>query len=152
MIIKNLEVLNSKKTKEITKLLAEQWEYTERLECGILQRENDIFLATRTIDKIDLRNLNVNSLGLYFGELRANQLRLSIEGSQIIGQKAKKNIIELNHVQITKWLRGEDIELEKNTTAENYAIVRSGKDFYGCGRIKDGKLLNFVPKARRVKT
>ncbi|MBI2137244.1 hypothetical protein HYU12_01860 [Candidatus Woesearchaeota archaeon] len=152
MIIKNLEVLNSKKTKEVTKLLAEQWGYTERLECGILQRENDIFLATRAIDRVDLRSLNVNSLGLYFGELRANQLRLSIEGSQIIGQKAKKNVIELNEVQITKWLRGEDIELENNTTAENYALVSSGKDFYGCGRIKDGKLLNFVPKARRVKT
>ncbi len=154
MKIKNFEVMNSKAVKEITKLLHQQWGYDEKLDCGFLQKENDIFMVTRDIDKIDLSALNVNSLGLYFGELRHEQLRLSIEGSQIIGKKATKNIVELNGSQLQQWLSGEDLDLSGSNggSCENnaYVIIRNKSDFFSCGRIKDGKLLNFVPKARRL--
>ncbi len=154
MKIRNFEVLNSKAVKEITKLLEQQWGYNEKLDCGFLQKENDIFLATRDIDKIDLNALNVNSLGLYFGELRHEQLRLSIEGSQIIGKKATKNIVELSGSQLQQWLSGEDLDISGNIggSCENnaYVIIKHGSDFFSCGRIKDRKLLNFVPKARRL--
>ena len=93
MKIRNFEVLNSKSVREILKLLQQQWGYEEKLECGLLQKENDIFLVTKDVDKIDLGALNVNSIGLYFGEIRHEKLRLSIEGSQIIGKQAKKNVI-----------------------------------------------------------
>src|SRR3989338_644407 len=160
MMIKNFEVLNSKAVKQITKLLQQQWNYSGKLGSCFLQKENDIFLVTKDIDKIDLRELNVNSLGLYFGELLHGALRLSIEGSQMIGKKASKNIIELNDEQMRQWLKGEDIELEgaennneiKNNSGGNYdgcVIIKHKNDFFGFGRIKEGKLLNFVPKARR---
>ena len=158
MIIKNLEVLNSKRIKEIKLLLGEQWGFHEPLDYGFLQRDNDIFLVTTAVDKLDLRQLNVNSAGLYFGELRNSQLRLSIEGSQIIGQKAEKNVVELNDEQLRKWLSGEDIEIATENPGggsgddgSGYAIIKCGNDFFGCGRLKEGKLLNFVPKARRMK-
>jgi len=152
MRIKNAEVLNSKRIKQITRLLQTQWGYSEKLDCGFLQKENDIFLVTKDIDKIDLREVNVNSLGLYFGELRHDTLRLSIEGSQIIGKKASKNILELNAEQLQQWLRGEDMEFTNKSNVEHntYLIIKHNHDFFGCGRIKEGKLLNFVPKARRM--
>ncbi len=151
MKIKNFEVLNSKSVKEIMKLLQKQWGYEERLGCGFLQKENDIFLITKDVDKIELNSLNVNSLGLYFAELRHEQLRLSIEGSQIIGKQAKKNVVDTDDSKLRQWLAGEDLELTEIICENNsYAIVRHGSDFFGCGRIKDGKLLNFVPKARRL--
>ncbi len=154
MKIKNFEVLNGKAVKEITRLLEQQWGYSEKPACGFLQKGNDIFLATRDIDKIDLSALNVNSLGLYFGELRHEQLRLSIEGSQIIGKKATKNVIELTSSQLKQWLSGEDLELSGSSIGgcddNAYVIIKHNSDFFSCGRIKDGKLLNFVPKARRL--
>lgn len=151
MKIKNFEVLNSKSVKEIMKLLHQQWGYEERLDCGFLQKENDIFLITKDADKIELSSLNVNSLGLYFAELRHEQLRLSIEGSQIIGKQAKKNLIEADDSQLRQWLAGEDLELTESSCENNsYVIIKNKNDFFGCGRIKEGKLLNFVPKARRL--
>jgi len=64
MRIKNAEVLNSKRIKSIVKLLQQQWSFHDKLNQGFLQKENDIFLVTRDIDKIDLGEVNVNSLGL----------------------------------------------------------------------------------------
>jgi len=153
MRIRNFEVLNSKRIKEILQLLKQQWAYSEKFECGFLQKENDIFLVTRDIDKIDLQEVNVNSLGVYFGELRNNQLRLSIEGSQIIGKKASKNVVELNDSGLKKWLKGEDMDLaliDKNGGSDGYVIVKHDNAFFGCGRIKEGQMLNFVPKSRRL--
>ncbi len=153
MKIKNFEVLNSKAIKQIASLLNLQWGYEEKPDCGFLQKENDIFLVTKDIGKIDLGALNVNSLGLYFAELRHGQLRLSIEGSQIAGKKAKKNVAEIGGSQLRQWLAGEDIELAASNCENNsYAIIKHSNDFFGCGRIKDGKLINFVPKARRMNT
>ncbi len=151
MKIKNFEVMNSKSIKEITKLLQQQWGYGDKLECGFLQKENDIFLITKDVDRIGLNSLNVNSLGLYFAELRHEQLRLSIEGSQIVGKKATKNVVELDDNQLKQWLAGEEIELTESSCENNsYVIIKHGSDFFSCGRIKDGKLLNFVPKSRRL--
>ena len=154
MILKNAEVLNGKKVRHLMKLLEEQWGITEMPECGFLQKGNDVFLITRSVDAIDLRTLNLNSLGLYFAELRNGQLRLSIEGSQIIGKKAK-NVISLDDAQIRQWIRGEDVALEPGPSGESrtdsFCIVGNDGDFHGCGRVKEGKLLNFVPKSRRIK-
>jgi NOL1/NOP2/fmu family ribosome biogenesis protein len=152
MLIHNAEVLNSKKIKVIVKLLAEQWGFTENLESGFLQKENDLFLVTRDIDKIDLQQINVNSLGLYFGELRNDELRLSIEGSQIIGKKASKNVIILDNLQLKSWLVGDAIDLPSDIDCNTpvFAIIRNNDDFFGCGRVKNRILLNFVPKSRRM--
>ncbi|MAG15930.1 hypothetical protein CMO88_02620 [Candidatus Woesearchaeota archaeon] len=150
MIIKNAEVLNSKKIKQILKILQNQWGYPEKFDYGFLQKENDIFLVTKDIDKIDLNEVNVNSLGLYFGELRHEQLRLSIEGSQIIGKKASKNVISLNDEQLQQWLKGDNITLTTSAENNSFVLIKNNKDFFGCGRIKDGLLLNFVPKSRRM--
>jgi len=158
MKIRNAEILNSKKIKNIMKLLQEQWGYEEKLDFGFLQKENDVFLVSRDIDKIDLGQLHVNSLGLYFAELRNNELRLSIEGSQIIAKKAKKNVISLSDDQLQQWLTGQDIELDdasigdvsSNYESNCFALIRHNDDFFGCGRVKQGILLNFVPKSRRL--
>lgn len=151
MNLGKFEVLNSKSAKEVSNLLRQQWGYEEKPDCGFLRKENDIFLITKDIGKIDLGALNVNSIGLYFGELRHEQLRLSIEGSQIVGKKAKKNVAEIGGTQLKRWLSGEDLEATGTSCEDNsYAIIKHGSDFFGCGRIKEGKLLNFVPKARRL--
>ena len=153
MILKNAEVLNGKKVRQLMKLLEEQWGVKEIPDCGFLQKENDVFLITRSVDAVDLRTLNLNSLGLYFAELRNEQLRLSIEGSQLIGKQAK-NVISLSDAQIAAWMRGEDLVLDDGSGREEtdrFCIIENKGNFYGCGRVKDGNLINFVPKSRRIK-
>jgi NOL1/NOP2/fmu family ribosome biogenesis protein len=102
-------------------------------------------LVSRSIDGIPLEKLRVSSIGLYVGEWKNDVLRLSIEGSQLVFPKAKKNILEI--VELKQWLRGEDIE---TSAQEGFYIITHKGDALGCGKVKEGKLLNFVPKARRI--
>jgi NOL1/NOP2/fmu family ribosome biogenesis protein len=149
--MKKLKILNKKEIKEILKPIKEQWGADINLDYAFLQNsDNDIFIANKEIFDVDFERLNVNSLGLYFGELKNSSLRLSIEGSQIIGPKAKKNVIELDDGETKLWLRGYD--LEKNTKAQGYVLVKHNNDFMGSGRVKDQKILNFVPKNRRIRS
>ncbi|MEM0100765.1 MAG: hypothetical protein QXI49_06645 [Candidatus Methanomethylicaceae archaeon] len=87
--------------------------------------------------------------GIHFGTLEKDGIRLSIEGSFIVGKIAKKNILEIDDENAIKWLRGEDLEV--NRELHGYYIVKWKEYFLGCGKASNGKLRNFVPKERRIK-
>ncbi|MEK6849017.1 MAG: hypothetical protein AABY01_00435 [Nanoarchaeota archaeon] len=46
------------------------------------------------------------------------------------------------------WLKGHD--LPTTSPLKGYLLVRSGRDFFGSTVIKDGLMMNFVPKNRRL--
>tara|TARA_Y100000034_G_C6857437_1_gene389868 strand:+ start:369 stop:821 length:453 start_codon:yes stop_codon:yes gene_type:complete len=146
----NLQFLNSKQIKHLKSLLESQFGYTDDLDYVVVKtNKNKLYLANKSINEIDLTKLRINSMGVYFGELlETNELRLSIEGSQIIGRKANKNIYELNDEQIKDWFKGIDLEIEDERNA--FVIIKYNEDFCGCGKIKNKKLLNYVGKVRRV--
>ena len=50
--------------------------------------------------------------------------------------------------QAKKWMSGEDFEVENKL--HGFIIIKNKDDFLGCGRVVNGKLLNYVPKERRV--
>jgi NOL1/NOP2/fmu family ribosome biogenesis protein len=145
----SLKFLKSKEIKQIAELLEEQWGYKEKLEYDFLMdEEGDVFLINRDIEAIEFEKLRVNSTGLYFAEYRNDELRLSIEGSQIAGPKAKKNVLEISKEQLGRYLKGEDIETEAES--RGFVILKNDEDFFGCSRIKNGRLMNFYPKSRRA--
>ncbi len=84
--------------------------------------------------------------GIYFGTIERDGLRLSIEGSFIVGKVARKNVIELDAESFSRWMRGEDVEAD----VRGYCIVKCGSYFAGCGKGNGRVLRNFVPKDRRV--
>ncbi len=146
----NWKILNSKEVKAIAAVVKQQWGTELSFDNGLLEgKAGDIFLISRDIERLDLQQLRINSLGLYFGQLRNGELRLSIEGSQIVGKTATKNVVELDDSEFKLWLRGEDVE-KTLIDCGGYVIIKHNNDFIGCGKYKDGKVLNFVPKARRV--
>lgn len=147
------KVLNSKEVRTLAEMVRQQWG-CELLDvcgsCGFLEgKDSDIFLISRDIEKLDLPKLRIDSLGLYFGQLRNDGLRLSIEGSQLVGKAAAKNVVELNDGEFKLWLGGNDLEKGLDNCS-GYVLIKHSSDFIGCGKCKDGKILNFVPKARRV--
>jgi len=145
-----LNILNKKKIKEILALIKKQWGTDFKTELVFLMNtQNKIFLVNREVFNLNLEKLRINSIGLYFGELKNNELRLSIEGSQLIGNNAKQNIVELNEKQAMQWLKGQDIDIKGNY--KGFVILKHENDFLGTGKYKDGKVLNYVPKARRFK-
>ena len=148
------KILTSREKKRVLQRIEQQWGCkTGQIEdfVFLLTGKMDLYLATREIFDIGLKKLRVNSMGLYFAELRENAPRLSIEGSQIIGPFAKKNIIELEQKEAILWLKGNDLE-GKEGNLSDYIIVRCGDDFIGCGKYKpeEKRVLNFIPKSRRL--
>lgn len=149
--MQQLKILNSKEMKEILNLIEKQWGAKLKLDYAFLKNQkNRIFIINKDISKIDLSKLRINSIGMYFCELNKAGIRLSIEGSNIIGKKATKNIIEINEQQTKQWLRGEDLEIKGNYSA--FVILKHNNDFLGTGKYKDNKVLNYVGKERRIST
>ncbi len=148
-MMQKLKILNKKEIKKLLAMIEKQWGFKDELDYAFLESEKGkIYIANKEIFDLDLSKVNVNSYGLYFAEIR-NGIRLSIEGSQIIGKKAAKNIVELNDKEAKEWMSGVDID--KKVDAEGFIILKHGSDFLGTGKITaDGRILNFVPKTRRI--
>lgn len=85
--------------------------------------------------------------GIYFGTIEKDGFRLSIEGSYIVGRKAKKGVVKVDRDQVFLWMKGEDIEGD----IKGYVILKWGNYYLGCGK-GNGKIIkNFIPKNRRIK-
>lgn len=145
--MENLKILNSKEKKAIINKLKEHFGIKELNLDYVFFKSNEgkIFLLNNEVSKLNLDKLRINSLGVYFGVFE-NNFRLSIEGSQLIGDKITKNIIELE--DSTKWLEGNNVNVESENGLK---IVKSGRDYLGTGQLKDGVLINYIPKERRTK-
>ena len=147
-----LKILNSREIKEIYELIDDQWGAKIKLDYGFLKNnKNRIFIVSKDISKIDISKLRLNSVGMYFCEVDGMGIRLSIEGSQIVGPQAKKNIVELNEEETKRWFKGEDIEKECKD-CKGFLILKNKNDFLGSGKYSNGKILNYVGKSRRVNT
>ena len=157
-------ILNTREIKGILETLNRQWGADSKKKFSqyvvLLSSKDRLYLLSRDFAKLDDKKLRIDSAGLYFGEIMENrEIRLSIEGSQLIGPLAEKNVAELDDGETKLWLSGAD--LEKDVKAEGFVILKNrnittGKyDFLGCGKYKldetkKGKILNYVPKSRRI--
>jgi NOL1/NOP2/fmu family ribosome biogenesis protein len=156
--IGNLKILNSKETKHILEKLSEQYGYNhdknKQEYVFLMNKDNRIYMVSRGIELLPYQELRIDSIGMYFGEMYKESLRLSIEGSQIIGPKSSKNIVDINKEQMVEWIKGNDIEHEdigKDFIIIRYTNARNGKsDFLGAGKYKDGKIMNYVSKSRKL--
>ncbi len=144
-----LEILKKKKVKEILSQIKEQWGADFKSDLVfLLSPKRKIYAISREIEKINTSDLKIDSVGVYFGNIK-DKLRLSIEASQLVGPAATKNILVLNDNEARQWLMGEDL-IKKTTNLNGYVLVRYNNDFLGCARITEKKILNFYPKARRI--
>lgn len=150
--ILKLTYLNSKELKKIKKILLEQYSIKEKLDYVFyITQNNDLYIINNAMREINIEKLRINTIGIYVGELKDDELRLSIEGSQIIGKLAKKNIYEIDSKLARMWMYGLDIPCKENY-GKTLVIIKNKEngDFLGSGRYKEGKILNHVPKGRRI--
>ena len=148
--MQNLKVLNKKEIKRILDKIKEQYGIDEiSLDYGMLQnKDGKIFLITKNINKVDLNKLRINELGLYVAKYD-KEFRLTIEGSQLFGRFATKNVHEINEEDSYFWMSGKDITCNK--IYNGFVIIKYKDNFLGSGKWKDNKILNYIPKERRIK-
>ncbi|MFA5141343.1 MAG: hypothetical protein WC471_00015 [Candidatus Woesearchaeota archaeon] len=139
--------VNSKETKQIFSLVENQWGFKPDFGYQFLKCNDKLHIVSRDIRNIDLGKLRINSIGLYVAELKNNQVRLTVEGSQLIGPYATKNVVDLPKDQLKLWLRGEEVPCNEG---DGFVIVKHNNDYFGCGKIKEGRIINYLPKTRRL--
>ncbi|MFC1742073.1 hypothetical protein ACFL3V_06055 [Nanoarchaeota archaeon] len=146
---RSLKILNSREKKEINQKIKEQWgcEFDKEL-VFLVNNKNRMYIADRDIGNIDFSNLKIDNMGLYACNLDKGA-RLTIEGSQMLGPKANKNIVEISDEEVRLWFRGHDLD-RKAEDCEGYVIIKNKDDFMGCGKTAEKGILNFVPKTRRI--
>jgi NOL1/NOP2/fmu family ribosome biogenesis protein len=143
-----MKILNKKQIKNILNELKEYYGIKElKIDYAFLQNNKDkLYIISKDFDNITT-NMRINGLGLYFLN-NSRGLRLSIEGSQIVGKNATDHIHKLNNKDIKLWLNGQDLDCKD---LYGYYLIKNKKDFYGVGYAKDGRMKNFIPKYRRIK-
>ena len=145
-----MKPMNSSQIRTLKRMIERQWGCTPRLDyLFFINSEGRVFIVNRLLEQLDMTGLNINSVGLYFGRLVHGELKLSIEGTMMIGPLARANVIELNATDFRHWVQGLDLDLAGSS--ETFVIIKSGEDYFGCARHTRGKLLNLTPKERRLR-
>ena len=147
-----IEILKRNKRIEIEKVLKEKFGINIPFKYHLIKTgKGKLRIFTGHLPPHDLiildKLLNIETLGLYFAFFKNKELRLSFDSAVLFGKNAK-NIIELNESETKKWLQGHDIEKKSNII--DYIIVKHNSDVLGCGKATEKKILNFVPKERRI--
>jgi NOL1/NOP2/fmu family ribosome biogenesis protein len=148
-----IKILNQNEKKEIEKQLGEQFGI-KKIPDNLLKTGKErfvIFTGDLNIFKKIEEMTNIEGVGVYFGKIAdaSNQIRLSIEGTQIMKEQITKNIFELNESEAEKWMHGQQLEISLGK--REFVIIRHKDDFLGTGKASEEKIGNFIPKNRRLK-
>jgi len=159
--MQKLTVLNTREKKKIVDELKELYGFKGKIDEAILMSpKQKLYLLTKDIamiDKDEEHELRIDSAGLYIGRVEeTGGIRLSIEGSQLVGKHATKHVLIIDEAHLEPWVKGEDFELsdkEKKQVGEEHGffIIKYGKDFIGCAQIKNNNVRSLVSKERRLK-
>ncbi|MFH1401308.1 MAG: hypothetical protein ABIH41_07365 [Nanoarchaeota archaeon] len=154
-----VHILNSKERKHILRGINERFgcEFTTD-KAMLINNKDRIYIIDTALDRVPAETLRIDSIGMYFGTMENDEMRPSIEGSQLIGPQATKHIIDIDDVEIEHWVTGQDIHIpaeEARAIEHGLNLIRHKGDFFGCAKTQVGdgaKLINHVPKIRRMKT
>ena len=147
----NLNILNKKAIKEILKLIKSQWDSKIEIDYAFLQDKlNNIYIAKREFASFPLEKIRMHKIGLNIGQIYNNQFIATIEGSQLIGPKAKKNILKITKHESRDWLRGENLTSKEKL--KGLVLIKHNNDFFGTGKINNKEVINLLPKSRRLKS
>lgn len=152
----SIEIIPKRESDEIKRKLNEQFGINKIP--GILVRKGKerIFLfqgetEEKELEKID-EVVEIERAGIYIGKIfePTGEIRLSIEGTQILKDEIKKNIYELDSQEdYEKWMNGQELNIQTNL--RGIIIIKYNNEFLGSGKASQDKIGNFIPKSRRLK-
>ena len=103
-------------------------------------------LSKDELIKLD-KEFRIETIGMYFGVEMNNEIRLSFDVVSLFKNQIDKNIIDVDEKQAKEWLSGEDLIIESD---KGFKIIRNNEDLVGCGKSTGEKIINYVPKERRI--
>lgn len=95
------------------------------------------------------RTTNIEIIGLYlFKKEKSGQLRLSLDSPHLLKKQISSNIAKISDNQLEEWIRGRDIEIK---LPSGMVVIQHNDDFIGSGISTENKIINHIPKERRLK-
>ncbi len=109
-------------------------------------------LSTDEITSID-SSIGIEIMGLYLFHEYDEGIRLSLDALHLLKDQLAHNIIELDDSQAEEWFRGNDIQMTEQLSAETkgFKILKHKNNFIGCGKLTENRIVNCMPKERRIK-
>lgn len=148
-----MKPLTSSDKKKIIEQLNEQFGITDLPYLIILFGKEKLRLYSGILSKEELYHLDnearIETIGLYFAKYEeGNNIRLTIDGVQLLKDQITKNILEIDDNQANQWLRGNDLDIKAEY---GWKILKNSNEFLGCGKSTGERITNFMPKERRIK-
>lgn len=136
--------------KKIIKYFKEEFGIDEEVFKGyeFYEYKNSIYLMTKEAKDFDLEGKVIRK-GIRIARLVRNGIKPTIDGIQIFGRYAKKNIIHLEEEDLKKILLGKDLHLELDIP-NGYKILFYKNYPIGVCYFRDKKLKNQIPRSRRI--
>ena len=148
-----LKILNLNQKREIVNKLKKQFGVKDVNGIFVQRAVERLFLFQGDFLPKQIYNLErtvpIERVGIYFGKIQNEKVRLSIEGVHILKNQITKNIFELDEKQAELWMKGNELEIQ--TGKNDFLIMKYKDNFLGCGKASELKIGNYVPKSRRLK-
>jgi hypothetical protein len=146
-----LRVIEKNERKRILDFLEERFGLKRNIFSNLLFVSNPkgkVFAVNRNVAEFAKEN-EIACLSLPFVRMNGNIKPTSVM-LQFFGNYATKNVIDLEKKEAVEFIKGSDIFLSSSECSEGYVILKY-KDFVlGCGLLKNGKIKNMLPKAKRM--
>ena len=140
--------LNSRERKHFFATLQEDYGYKGTQDYVLMTPGNGkYYLLSRDVEKIDYEQLRIKQGGLYVACDAKEGIRLSMDGAIHFGPDCEHQPVMLDMNGRDEWMRGNDVAAGEH---QGWVIVSHEKDILGCGRVRDGRVINYVPKERRI--
>jgi len=92
--------------------------------------------------------LRIESAGVYIAKQQEDGIRLTIDGISLFRNQITKNILELTNEQAQEWFKGQDLLIQID---KSFKILKYKDELIGCGKSTGERIVNFMPKERRIK-
>jgi NOL1/NOP2/fmu family ribosome biogenesis protein len=160
-----MKPLTSTDKKKIIEQLNSQFGITELPYLLIQFGQEKIRAYSGILSKEELYHLNnelrIENIGLYFAKFERDEIRLTLDGVQLLKDQITKNILELDDKQANEWLKGNDLPISRENTSQKplgvgdtdygWKILKHNNELLGCGKSTGERITNFMPKERRIK-
>lgn len=111
--------------------------------------QSDIWITSREIEGFELKVFKRK--GIRFLRVSRKGFKWTTAAMQIFGHLATKNVVTLLDEEAQKFIRGQDLKIERIEDIENgQVIVKWKNDILGSAIYRDGHLKNQIPKGRRI--
>ena len=121
-----------------------------RYEFVVRGKRQKIWVVRSAVREFSVFDLKPVYYGMYFAKKDKTGLRLTMNGAQIFGHVATKNIVDLNRHQYLNYLSGEKITDLDPEALQGYVLLRYKNRIFACGKATKEGILNYVPKSRQL--